>query len=149
MKTYMAKKGEFNRKWVSVDGTDKVLGRLAMRCAMALMGKHRPTFTPHVETGDFIVVTNASKIRLTGRKLDQKLYKTYSGYPSGLKETRARVVMARKPQEALRLAVRRMLPKGSLGNSMLGRLKIYAGSDHPHAAQMPEVSQFLIGDKRG
>ena len=143
MKTYMAKKGQVERKWVHVDATGKVVGRLATRIATVLIGKHRPTYTPHVETGDFVVVTNASKVRFTGRKLDQKEYKRYSLYPGGLKLIAARTMMARKPEEVVRLAVRRMLPKGSLGNKMLKRLKIYAGPDHPHAAQRPEKMAFL------
>jgi len=143
MKTYMAKKGEIERKWILVDATDRVLGRLASRLAMALMGKHRPTYTPHIETGDFIVVINAASIRLTGRKLDQKEYKRYSGYSSGQKTTLARRMLATKPEEMLRLAVRRMLPKGALGNRMLKRLNIYAHAKHPHAAQMPEKSPYF------
>ena len=138
MKTYMAKKGQVQRKWVHVDAADKVLGRLAVRIATVLMGKHRPTYTPHTDTGDFVVVTNASKLRVTGRKLDQKEYQRYSGYPSGLKRTSLRRMMEKKPETVLRLAVRRMLPKGVLGNGMLKKLKIYAGSEHPHTAQKPE-----------
>lgn len=143
MKTYMAKKGETVRKWVEVDASGKVLGRLAAKIAMALMGKHRPQYTPHVETGDFVIVTNASKVRLTGRKMEQKEYQRYTLYPSGLKITPAREMMSRKPDEVIRLAVRRMLPKGSLGNTMLTRLKIYAGAEHPHKAQKPEPSAYL------
>jgi len=134
-KTYVAKKGEINREWVHVDATDKVLGRLASRIAVVLMGKHRPTYTRHTDTGDFVVVTNAPKIRVTGRKLDQKVYQRYSGYPGGLKETSMRTMMEKKPGQVLRLAVRRMLPKGALGNKMLKKLKIYSGPDHPHQAQ--------------
>ena len=143
MKTYMAKKGAVERKWAHVDATDRVLGRLAVRIATVLMGKHRPTYTPHVETGDFVVVTNAAKIRVTGRKMEQKEYKRYSLYPSGLKLIPMRAMMAKKPDEVLRLAVRRMLPKGSLGNSMLGRLHIYAGAEHPHQAQNPQKLAYL------
>ena len=138
MKTYMAKKGEINRQWVHVDATDKILGRLAVRIAMVLMGKHRPTYTRHTDTGDIVVVTNVSQIRVTGKKLDQKEYQRYSGYPGGQKRTSLRTMMQKKPQEVLRLAVRRMLPKGALGNKMLKKLKIYAGSDHPHQAQQPK-----------
>ena len=138
MKTYMAKQSEFQRQWVHVDATDKVLGRLAAHIAMALMGKHRPTYTPHVDTGDFVVVTNVDKIRITGRKLDQKEYQNYSGYPGGLARIPMWRMMQRKPEAVLRLAVRRMLPKGALGNSMLKKLKIYAGADHPHTAQNPQ-----------
>ena len=149
MKTYMAKKGAMARKWVHVDATDKVLGRLAVRIAMALMGKHRATYTPHVETGDLIVVTNVEKVRVTGRKMELKQYKHFTGYPGGLREVPMAVMMQKKPAEVLRLAVRRMLPKGSLGNRMLGRLKIYVGSKHPHVAQKPEDSKYLVGDRRG
>lgn len=149
MKTYMAKKGAMEKKWVHVDATDKVLGRLAVRIAMVLMGKHRPTYTPHVETGESVVVTNLSRMRVTGRKSVQKQYKTFTGYPSGLKEVSYKVMMQKKPEEVLKLAVRRMLPKGSLGNSMLGRLKIYTGPEHPHKAQTPAESAYLVGDRRG
>ena len=137
MKTYMAKPNEIRREWVHIDATDKILGRLAVHIAVRLMGKHKPTFTPHTDTGDFVVVTNVEKLRVTGRKLDQKEYQRYSGYPSGLKRTPMRTMMARKPADVLRLAVRRMLPKGSLGNGRLKKLKIYRGSDHPHKAQQP------------
>ncbi len=149
MKTYMAKKGAMERKWVHVDATGKTLGRLSVRIAMVLMGKHRPTYTPHVETGDGVVVTNVGKLRVTGRKMDEKQYKRFSGYPGGLKETPMKVMMQRKPEEVLRLAVRRMLPKGSLGNSMLGRLKIYKTAEYPHAAQRPAPSAYLAGGKLG
>ena len=138
MKTYMAKKGEFEREWVHVDATGKVLGRLAVRIATVLMGKHRPTYTPHVDTGQFVVVTNVAKLRVTGRKLDQKEYQRYSGYPSGLKRIPLRTMMEKHPERVLRLAVRRMLPKGALGSKMLKKLKLYAGPDHPHAAQQPK-----------
>jgi large subunit ribosomal protein L13 len=143
MKTYMAKKGEMSREWVHVDAEGRTLGRLASRIAMVLMGKHRPQYTPHVDTGDFVVVTNADKVRLTGRKLDQKEYQRYSGHPSGLKRTTARVMLQKKPTDVLRVAVRRMLPKGALGNKMLTKLKIYAGPDHPHGAQNPQTSTYL------
>jgi len=149
MKTYMAKTGKMERKWVHVDATDKTLGRLAVRIATVLMGKHRPTYTPHVETGDGVIVTNVVNIRATGRKMEQKQYKTFSGYPSGLKEKTLEKMMQQKPEEVLRLAVRRMLPKGSLGNSMLSRLKIYKTAEHPHVAQKPEASKYLVGGKLG
>lgn len=148
MKTYMAKPGNIERKWLLVDATDQVLGRLATKIAMVLMGKHRPVYTPHIETGDFVVVLNASKVRLTGRKLDQKEYQRFTGYPGGLKRIPARRMMAEKPDQVIHLAVRRMLPKGSLGNKMLKRLNIYAGAEHPHAAQNPQVSAYL-DTKRG
>lgn len=143
MKTYMAKTGSVERKWVVVDATDKVLGRLATRVATVLMGKHRPTFTPHVETGDFVVITNAAKVRLTGRKLEQKEYKRYTLYPGGLRLIPAKTMMQKKPDEVIRLAVRRMLPKGSLGNTLLKRLRIYKGPDHPHQAQAPQPLPLL------
>jgi len=148
MKSYMAKKGEIERRWVHVDATDKVLGRLATNIAMALMGKHRPTYTAHVDTGDFVIVTNVEKLRVTGRKMDQKEYQRYSGYPSGQKRTSLRQMMARKPQEVLRLAVRRMMPKGALGNAMLKKLKLYVGPEHPHAAQKPDpMSLPMVGGR--
>ncbi len=137
MKTYMAKKEAVRHEWLLVDAADRVLGRMAVAIARLLMGKHKATYTRHVDTGAFVVVTNVSKIRVTGKKLDTKVYKRYSGYPGGLKETPMRTMMARKPDEVLRLAVRRMLPKGALGNKMLKKLKIYAGPDHPHQAQEP------------
>jgi len=133
----MARKGEIERGWVHVDADGKVLGRLATDIAMALMGKHRPTYTPHVDTGDFVIVTNVEKLRVTGRKMDQKEYQRYSGYPGGQKRMSLREMMARKPAEVLRLAVRRMLPKGALGNAMLKKLKVYSGPEHPHVAQKP------------
>ena len=141
MKTYMAKPGAVEAKWLHVDATDKVLGRLAARIATVLLGKHRVTYTPHVATGDFVIVTNASKIKLTGRKLEQKEYQRYSLYPGGLKRIPARRMLEKKPEEMVRLAVRRMLPKGSLGNRLLTRVKIYAGPEHPHAAQCAEETK--------
>ena len=138
MKTYVAKQGQVEQKWLHVDATDKTLGRLASRIAVVLMGKHRPIYTPHVDTGDFVVVTNVSRMRITGRKLDQKEYQSYSGYPGGQSRTTMRQMMAKKPEQVLHLAVRRMLPKGVLGNKMLKKLKLYAGPDHPHAAQKLE-----------
>jgi len=138
MKTYMAKAGEVTRRWHLIDATDQVVGRLAARCATLLMGKHRPEYTPHVDTGDFIVVVNAAKLRFTGRKLQQKVYQRYSGYPSGLKQETAGSLMKRAPERVLKLAVKRMLPKSKLGRHMLSKLKIYAGADHPHAAQDPQ-----------
>ena len=138
MKTYMAKKETFERGWMHVDATDHVLGRLAVSLATVLMGKHRPTFTRHVDTGDFVVVTNVEKLRVTGDKLNQKVYQRYSGYPGGLNQVPLVEMMKKKPERVLRLAVRRMLPKGSLGNHMLKKLKIYSGPEHPHAAQQPK-----------
>ena len=138
MKTFMAKKEEVARHWLLVNAEGGVLGRLAARLAPILQGKHKPTYTPHVDTGDFIVVINANKIVLTGRKLDQKMYQRYSGYPGGLKERSAREMLVKHSDRMLMLAVRRMLPKSDLGRLMLRKLKIYAGLDHPHQAQKPQ-----------
>ncbi len=138
MKTFMAKKEEVEHKWWLVDAQGQVLGRLASKIAHILQGKHKPTYTPHLDTGDFVVVINAEKIVLTGKKLTQKKYKHYSGYPGGLKEVPAEEVLKRKPTQLLRLAVRRMLPKSKLGRKMLTKFKIYAGGEHPHQAQKCE-----------
>ena len=138
-RTYMAKETEVEKKWYLVDGEDKVLGRLASEIARRLRGKHKPIFTPHMDTGDFIIVINARKVRLTGRKMDQKKYYRYSGYIGGMKETVARKQLAAKPEEIIRSAVKGMLPKNSLGRRQLKKLKIYAGPEHPHQAQTPEV----------
>lgn len=137
MKSYMARTGEVPRQWYVVDAQGKVLGRLASRIAMVLRGKTKPVFTPHLDTGDFVVVVNAAQVRLTGRKLDQKFYYRHSGYPGGLKTTTARHLLQRKPEEVLRHAVRGMLPKNSLGRHLLKKLKVYAGGEHPHQAQQP------------
>ena len=133
----MAKPGQIQHKWWHVDATDKVVGRLASRIATVLMGKHRPTYTPHVDTGDFVIVTNAEKVVFTGRKWEQKTYTWYTGYPGLRSETAARRLQ-RNPEQILREAVRRMLPKSKLGRKMLSKLKIYVGPDHPHQAQTPE-----------
>ena len=138
MKTFVAKENEIEKKWYVVDGEDKVLGRLATQVATRLRGKHKPIFTPHADTGDFIVVINAEKIILTGTKLDSKYYYSYSGYIGGLKKIKARKMQEKKPEEMLRQAVKRMLPKNSLGRRQLKKLKIYMGPDHPHQAQQPE-----------
>jgi len=138
MKTYMAKKGELAASWYVVDATDKVLGRLASRIATILMGKHRPEYTPHVDTGEFVIVVNAEKVRLTGSKWTQKVHQSYSGYPGGRKEIPLTVVRDRHPERIIRQAVRRMLPRTKLGRAMLGKLKVYAGPDHPHQAQRPQ-----------
>ncbi len=137
MKSYMARKLEVPRQWYLVDAQGKVLGRLASRVAMILRGKTKATFTPHTDAGDFVVVVNAAQVMMTGRKLDQKCYYRHSGYPGGLKTTTARQMLQRKPEEILRHAVRGMLPKNSLGRSLLKKLKIYAGGEHPHQAQQP------------
>lgn len=136
--TYMAKPGEVDRKWYVVDASGKTLGRLATRLATILRGKHKPTYTPHIDTGDFVIVVNADKVRLTGNKLDQKMYYRHSGYPGGLKERTARQMLERKPEQVIKLAVKGMLPSGPLGRRQLAKLRVYAGATHPHQAQQPE-----------
>lgn len=138
MKTFMAKPAEVEQQWLLVDATDKVVGRLASEIAVRLMGKHRPTYTPHVDTGDFIVVINADKIKFTGKKWDLKRYTWYTGY-TGLRSESAAERFAKKPEKILMEAVRRMLPKNRLATKMLAKLKVYAGSEHPHQAQEPEA----------
>lgn len=143
MKTYMAKKGEIVAKWHVVDMTDKILGRAATRIATILMGKHRPEYTPHVDTGDFVIVLNASKLRITGgNKPTQRIYQHFSGYPSGRKVTTFKEMMAKRPEKVVTEAVRRMLPKNKLARAMLRKLKVYAGPDHPHQAQQPETLEI-------
>lgn len=139
MKSYMAKPGELETKWYVVDATDQVLGRMASRIAMILMGKHRPTYTPHVDTGECVIVLNADKVRVTGRKRDVKEYDGYSLYPGGHKVVSFKEMMARHPDRIVKLAVQRMLPKNRLADKMLKKLKVYAGSEHPHQAQQPEA----------
>ena len=140
-KTYMAKTGEVTPEWWVVDATDKIVGRLASDIAVVLMGKHRPTYTPHVDTGDFVVVTNVEKIVFTGNKWEQKTYTWYTGYP-GLRSETAESRREKKPEKILSEAVRRMLPKNKLGRKMLSKLKVYAGSDHPHQAQKPQPKEM-------
>lgn len=135
---FLAKPGEVEQKWYVVDATDQVLGRLAVRIATVLMGKNKPTYTPHVDTGDFVVVLNGDKVRVTGKKRDTKVYQRYSGYPGGLKETPISRVLERHPERVLSEAVRRMLPKNRLARQMLKKLKIYSDDKHPHQAQQPE-----------
>ena len=139
MKTFSAKKEEVDRAWVLIDGEDQVLGRLASEIAKILRGKNKPIFTPHVDTGDFVVVVNCEKVRLTGNKLRDKVYYRHTGYTGHLKTLTARQLMDRRPQEVLKHAVRGMLPKNHLGRQLLKKLKIYAGPEHPHAAQKPEA----------
>ena len=139
MNTFMAKAQEVERKWYVIDAQDVVLGRLASKVASVLRGKHKPIYTPHVDTGDFVIVINADKIRLTGKKLDQKVYYKHSGFPGGLKETVYRRLIAEKPEFAIKHAVVGMLPKGPLGRKMAKKMKVYAGNVHEHAAQKPEV----------
>ncbi|WP_164104109.1 50S ribosomal protein L13 [Candidatus Laterigemmans baculatus] len=136
-KTFVAKPGQVEQKWHVVDGTDQVLGRLASDIAMILMGKHRPEYTPHVDCGDFVIVTNAEKIKMTGNKMDVRHYTWYTGYP-GLRLESYGDRQARKPEDLIYHAVRRMLPKNKLATQMLKKLKIYAGPDHPHQAQQPQ-----------
>ena len=138
MKTYSAKPQDVTRDWYIVDGTDKVLGRLAAGIASRLRGKHKPIFTPHIDTGDFIVVTNVEKLKVTGDKLESKLYHRHSGYPGGIKTSTFGQMQARFPGRALEKAVKGMLPKGPLGYAMIKKLKCYAGTTHPHAAQQPK-----------
>ena len=139
MKSYMAKKGELVAKWHLVDATDKVLGRMATRIATILMGKHRPEYTPHVDCGDFVIVTNAARIKVTGaNKPTQRIYESYSHYPGGRKVRTLEQMLERHPARVIREAVRRMLPKTKLGHQMLTKLKVYAESDHPHQAQQPQ-----------
>ena len=139
MKTFMPKAADITRKWYVVDAEGLALGRVASQVANILRGKNKPIYTPNVDTGDFVIVINASKVILTGKKLDQKIYYKHSGYVGGLKETKYRKLLAEKPEEALRHAVVGMLPKGPLGRQMAKKLKIYAGAEHEHAAQKPEV----------
>jgi len=138
MKTFMQKKEEVQRDWYLVDATGKTLGRLASEIAKILIGKHKPTYTPHVDGGDFVVVVNAEKIHATGKKLDKKIYYRHTLYPGGLKETTLRKMLQEKPEEVIRLAVRGMLPKNKLRDRRIKRLKVYAGPEHPHAAQNPK-----------
>jgi len=143
MKTYMAKKGEIAAKWHVVDATDKILGRMATRIATILMGKHRPEYTPHVDTGDFVIVINAADVRLTGAsKPTQRTYQRYSGYPGGQKSITLADMMRTRPEKVVFDAIRRMLPKTRLGHAMLKKLKVYAGAEHPHQAQQPEVLEL-------
>jgi large subunit ribosomal protein L13 len=139
MKTWTPKKGEVERKWFVIDAKDKVLGRIAVESARILRGKHKPQFAHHMDTGDFVIIVNASRVRLTGRKLQQKTYYTHSGYPGGLKTTKAEKMLKEHPERMLWLAVRGMLPKNSIGRAQLTKLKVYAGDSHPHEAQKPEV----------
>ena len=136
--TYFAKPGEVDRNWHVIDADGKVLGRLATEIATRLMGKHKPQYTPHTDTGDFVIVINADKVHLTGRKLDQKFRKTYSGYPGGQRQISYRKLLERNPAEVFELAVRRMMPKNAMGLNQLKKMKVYAGSEHPHAAQQPQ-----------
>lgn len=137
-KSFLASPGKQDAQWFVVDATDRVLGRLAVRIATVLMGKHKPTYTPHVDTGDFVIVLNAGKVKVTGDKRDTVTYARYSGHPGGLKTTTMRAMLERHPERVLREAVRRMLPKNALARRMLTKLKLYAGTEHPHQAQLPK-----------
>lgn len=139
MKSYVAKPHEVERKWYVVDAEGKTLGRLSTQVATILRGKHKPTYTPHVDTGDFVVIINADKVVLTGKKLDQKMYRWHTGYPGGLKERTYRDMINTKPEKVVFHAVKGMLPKNSLGRKMLTKLKVYRGSEHKHQAQQPEI----------
>ena len=142
MKTFSAKSHEVKRDWYVVDATDKVLGRVAVEIARRLRGKHKPEFTPHVDTGDYIVVVNVDKLRVTGNKAKDKLYHRHSTYPGGLYTTSFEKLQAKHPERVLQLAVKGMLPKGPLGYAMIKKMKLYAGGDHPHSAQQPKTLQI-------
>ena len=142
MKTYQAKKEELDHQWYLVNAEGKVLGRLATELAKILRGKNKPSFTPHLDTGDFVIVVNAEKVVLTGKKMKDKIYYHHTGYPGGLKEVSAEKLLAKKPTEMLRIAVKGMLPKNRLSQQVLRKLKIYAGPNHPHEAQKPVAVQL-------
>jgi large subunit ribosomal protein L13 len=142
MKTFMASPATIERKWYVVDATDMTLGRLSSEVAKVLRGKNKPIFTPHIDTGDYVIVVNAEKIKVTGRKLDQKIYYNHSDYVGGMKETTLRDMLAKKPERVIELAVKGMLPKGPLGRQMYKKLYVYAGPDHKQQAQKPEVLTF-------
>ena len=142
MKTFMASPATIDRKWYVVDATGMTLGRLASEVAKVLRGKNKPVFTPHIDTGDYVIVINAEKIAVTGKKLDQKIYYHHSDYVGGMKETTLREKLAKKPESVIELAVKGMLPKGPLGRQMLTKLHVYAGPEHKHEAQKPESLTF-------
>lgn len=142
MKTFMASPATIERKWYVVDAENMTLGRLASEVAKVLRGKNKAIFTPHIDTGDYVIVVNADKVKVTGRKLDQKVYYHHSDYVGGMKQTTLREMMAKKPEKVVELAVKGMLPKGPLGRQMYTKLYVYAGSEHKHAAQKPEVLTF-------
>jgi len=137
MKSFMARKEDVTPEWHVIDADGQILGRLAARVAMALMGKDKPTYTPHVDTGGSVIVVNAEKIRISGKKAENKSYQRYSGYPHGQKITSYKEMFSRKPEQVVRLAVKRMLPKTTLGNRMLKKLRVIVGPEHPHSAQQP------------
>lgn len=139
MKSYVAKPHEVVKNWYVVDATDKTLGRLASSVASILRGKHKPIFTPHVDTGDFVIIINTDKVKLTGKKLDQKMFRWHTGYPGGLKERSYREMMATKSDRVVYMAVKGMLPHNTLGSQMIQKLKVYKGAEHNHQAQSPEI----------
>jgi large subunit ribosomal protein L13 len=141
-RTYVAKPGEVERMWYVVDAADQTLGRLATRIATILRGKHKPEYTPHEDVGDFVVIVNADKVRVTGRKLDQKMYYRHTGYPGGIREISLRRQLEEHPERVIYRAVKGMLPRGPLGRSQLKKLKIYAGAQHPHEAQQPQALEL-------
>ena len=141
-KTYSAKASEIERKWYVIDAAGKPLGRVATEAAKLLRGKHKPTFTPNIDTGDHVIILNCKEVVLTGRKLDQKIYRHHSGYIGGMKETTAREMMDKKPEEVMFLAIKGMLPKNSLGRQTIKKLRVYAGNEHENAAQKPEIWEF-------
>ena len=142
MKSFMASPATIERKWYVVDATGYTLGRLASEVAKVLRGQNKPTFTPHMDCGDYVIIVNADKVKVTGKKLDQKIYYNHSEYVGGMRETTLREMMAKKPEKVVELAVKGMLPKGTLGRSMYDKLHVYAGPDHQQAAQKPEVLTF-------
>lgn len=142
MKSFMAATADVEKKWYVVDAAGQTLGRVSSEIAKVLRGKNKPIYTPHIDTGDYVIVINAEKIKVTGKKLDQKIYFSHSDYPGGVRETTLREMLAKKPADVITLAVKGMLPKGPLGKSMLDKLHVYAGAEHPHAAQKPEQLTF-------
>jgi large subunit ribosomal protein L13 len=140
--TYMAKPGQVPQRWHLIDATDQVVGRLAVQISMLLRGKHRPEYTPHIDTGEFVIVINAEKVRFTGRKLESKTYQSYSRYPGGLKVVSAKEMLEKHPERILETAVRRMVPRNPLGRQQMTKLKVYKGNSHPHQAQSPQEFKF-------
>ena len=142
MKTFMASPSTIERKWYVVDAAGHTLGRLSSEVAKVLRGKNKAIFTPHMDTGDYVIIINADQVKVTGKKMEQKIYYNHSQYVGGMKETKLQEMMAKKPEKVVELAVKGMLPKGPLGRSMMKKLHVYAGSEHPHAAQKPEALTF-------
>ena len=142
MKTFMANPAKVDRKWYVIDAEGMTLGRLASEAAKILRGKNKPIFTPHEDTGDYVIIVNAEKVKVSGKKLDQKIYYSHSEYVGGLKEKNLREMLTKKPEMVMEMAVKGMLPKGALGNQMISKLHVYAGAEHPHAAQKPEAYTF-------